>query len=196
VAFETTPSQTVGPYLGLGLPWGDGPHAVRAGTPGAVRLHGYVLDGNGDPIPDAMIETWQADPGGGFDHVEHRPDATGDEGAYPGFRGFGRSDTAPDGEYAITTLKPGRVPWPAPGGAQPALQAPHVDVSVFARGMLHRVVTRLYFADEAAANAQDPLLCSVDPERRDTLIARPDGDGGYRLDIRLQGPDETVFFDL
>jgi protocatechuate 3,4-dioxygenase alpha subunit len=194
--FATTPSQTVGPYLGLGLPWGDGPHAVRPGTPGAIVLCGFVLDGNGDPIPDAMVETWQSDPDGGFDHVEHRPDAAGDEGAYPGFRGFGRSDTVPDGEYRITTLKPGRVPWPASDGTAPTLQAPHVDVSVFARGMLHRVVTRLYFADEPAANAEDPLLSSVDPERRDTLLARPDVGGGYRLDIRLQGPDETVFFDL
>jgi protocatechuate 3,4-dioxygenase alpha subunit len=217
--FATTPSQTVGPYLGIGLPWGEGPHAVRPGTPGAIRLHGFVLDGNGDPIADAMVETWQADPDGGFDHVEHRPDAAGDEGAHPGFRGFGRSDTVPDGEFSITTLKPGRVPWPAAdgdrgdatgddatgdgaadgsagAGREPVLQAPHVDVSVFARGMLHRLVTRLYFADEEAANAEDPLLSSVDPERRDTLIARPDGDGGYRLDIRLQGPDETVFFDL
>jgi protocatechuate 3,4-dioxygenase alpha subunit len=213
--FATTPSQTVGPYLALGLPWGAGPHAVRPGTPGAIRLHGLVLDGAGDPVPDAMIETWQADPDGGFHHVGHRPDATGEQGPFPGFRGFGRSETVPDGEYAITTLKPGRVPWPvaadadpgAPNGAageadagaapsRPVLQAPHVDVSVFARGLLHRIVTRLYFGDEPAANAEDPLLRSVDPERRGTLIARPDGDGGYRLDIRIQGPDETVFFAL
>lgn len=223
----TTPSQTVGPYLALGLPWGAGPHAVPPGTPGAIRLHGLVLDGHGDPIPDALVETWQADPAGGFDHVDHRPDATGEQGPFPGFRGFGRSETVPDGRYAIVTLKPGRVPWPAvedgqdgqdgpdgegrqdgqhgqdgqdgaatAGGAGPLLQAPHVDVSVLARGLLHRVVTRLYFGDEDAANAEDPLLRAVDPGRRDTLVARPDGDGGYRLDIRLQGPDETVFFDL
>jgi protocatechuate 3,4-dioxygenase alpha subunit len=191
--FATTPSQTVGPYLALGLPWGEGPHAVRPGTPGTIRLHGLVLDGAGEPVPDALVETWQADPAGGFDHVEHRPDATGEQGPFPGFRGFGRSETVPDGEYAITTLKPGRVPWP---GEDPLLQAPHVDVSVFARGLLHRIVTRLYFGDEQAANAEDPLLRSVDPERRHTLIARPAGDGGYRLDIRIQGPDETVFFAL
>jgi protocatechuate 3,4-dioxygenase alpha subunit len=155
-----------------------------------------VLDGNGDPIPDAMVETWQADPDGGFDHVDHRPEATGEQGAFPGFRGFGRSETVADGEYAITTLKPGRVPWPTVAGDRAVLQAPHVDVSVFARGLLDRVVTRLYFGDEEAVNAEDPLLSSVDPDRRHTLIARPDGDGGYRLDIRIQGPDETVFFAL
>lgn len=196
MTFPTTPSQTVGPYLALGLPWGEGPHAVRPGTPGAIRLHGLVLDGAGEPVPDALVETWQADPAGGFDHVDHRPDATGEQGPFPGFRGFGRSETVPDGEYAITTLKPGRVPWPGADGADPLLQAPHVDVSVFARGLLHRIVTRLYFGDEEAANAEDPLLRSIDPERRHTLIARPDGDGGYRLDIRIQGPDETVFFAL
>jgi protocatechuate 3,4-dioxygenase alpha subunit len=107
----------------------------------------------------------------------------------PGFRGLGRSHTAPSGEYAILTLKPGRVP-----DGEGGLQAPHVDVSVFARGLLDRVVTRIYFADEAEANAEDPVLATLpDDASRRTLIAQPTEDG-YVLDIHLQGEDETVFF--
>jgi protocatechuate 3,4-dioxygenase alpha subunit len=181
-----TPSATVGPYLAIGLTWEDGPHAVDPGAPGALWLRGVVLDGNGDPVPDAMVETWQADPDGRFDH----PDDPRGAAAYPGFRGFGRAQTVPDGEYAVCTLKPGRVP-DGDGG----LQAPHVDVSVFARGLLDRVVTRIYFADEAVANAEDPVLRSLPGDRRDTLVAERTADG-YRLDIRLQGERETVFFDV
>ncbi|WP_320668956.1 protocatechuate 3,4-dioxygenase subunit alpha [Patulibacter defluvii] len=193
----TTPSQTVGPYLHLGLPWPDGPHVVPPDTAGAIVLHGQVLDGDGAPIPDALVESWQADPDGGFAHVDRDPRGSGDDGLPFGpFRGFGRSATDADGRYAITTLKPGRVPWPEAGGdGAPPLQAPHLALSVFARGLLHRVVSRAYFADEAAANADDPLLARVDPARRATLVAVPD-ERGYRLDLRLQGPDETVFFDL
>jgi protocatechuate 3,4-dioxygenase, alpha subunit len=186
----TTPSATVGPYLAIGLTWDDGPYAVAEGTEGAIWLRGRVFDGNGDLVPDAMIETWQADPAGGFDH----PDApAGDR--FPGFRGFGRSHTVvPAGEYGICTLKPGRVP-----DGEGGLQAPHVDVSVFARGLLDRVVTRIYFADEAAANAEDVVLASLpDDASRATLIAQP-SDDGYVLDIHLQScadksMDETVFF--
>jgi protocatechuate 3,4-dioxygenase alpha subunit len=180
----TTPSATVGPYLAIGLTWDDGPHIVEPGTPGAIWLRGAVLDGNGDPVPDALVETWQADPDGRFDH----PDDPRGAAPRPGFRGFGRSQTVGAGEYAICTLKPGRVPDGAGG-----LQAPHVDVSVFARGLLDRIVTRIYFADEAEANAEDPVLRSVPEDRRGTLVARPTDDG-YRLDIRLQGDGETVFF--
>jgi protocatechuate 3,4-dioxygenase alpha subunit len=183
-ALGPTPSQTVGPYLSIGLPWPDGPDVVPAGTPGAVLLHGVVTDGNGTPLPDALIETWQADPDGRFDH----PDDP--RGAVPGFRGFGRCPTDDEGRYAIRTLKPGRVPGPDGGW-----QAPHVDVSVFARGLLHRLVTRVYFADEAAANEEDPVLAAVPAGRRATLVAAPD-ERGYRLDIRLQGDDETVFFAI
>jgi protocatechuate 3,4-dioxygenase alpha subunit len=178
----STPSQTVGPFLSIGLPWPDGPDVVPDGTPGAVWLHGVVTDGAGTPLPDALIETWQADPDGRFDH----PDDP--RGRVPGFRGFGRCPTDDDGRYAIRTLKPGRVP-----GPDDTAQAPHVDVSVFARGLLHRVVTRIYFADEAAANATDPVLASVPEPRRATLVATRDA-RGYRFDIRLQGDDETVFF--
>ena len=178
-----TPSATVGPFLSIGLTWEDGPSVVPPETPGAIWLRGTVFDGNGDVVPDAMIETWQADPDGGFDH----PDDPRGAVTFPDFRGFGRSQTADAGQWAICTLKPGRVP-DGDGG----LQAPHIDVSVFARGILDRVVTRIYFADEA--NADDAVLRSLpDDDARATLIAVPTDDG-YRLDIHLQGDRETVFF--
>jgi protocatechuate 3,4-dioxygenase alpha subunit len=144
-----------------------------------------VFDGRDEAVADALIETWQADRDGRFDH----PDDPRGAVAAPGFRGFGRSQTVPDGEYAICTLKPGRLP-EGEGG----LQAPHIDVSVFARGLLDRVVTRIYFADEAEANAEDAVLGSLpDDAARRTLMATPTEDG-YRLDIHLQGDRETVFF--
>ena len=180
-----TPSQTIGPFFAIGLPWPDGPYVVPEGTPGAIWIRGTVLDGEGTPIPDAMVETWQADPDGRFDH----PDDP--RGAVAGFRGFGRSSADTDGRYGILTMKPGVVP--APDGSP---QAPHIDVSVFARGLLKRVITRIYFADEQDANASDPVLSQVaDAGRRSTLIAEPTDDG-YRFDIRLQGERETVFFEL
>jgi protocatechuate 3,4-dioxygenase alpha subunit len=182
-----TPSQTVGPYFAIGLPWADGPCAVPGGAPGAISIRGVVSDGAGDPVPDALLETWQADPAGRFADLRGH----GTRSALLGFRGFARCGTQEeDGSFAITTVKPGRVP--GPGGR---LQAPHMDVSVFARGLLHRCVTRIYFADEAQANAQDPVLARLPAERRSTLLAQPQ-DGGYRFDIRLQGRGETVFFSL
>jgi protocatechuate 3,4-dioxygenase, alpha subunit len=182
---RTTPSSTVGPYLSIGLGWDDGPYAVAPGTPGAVWIRGTVSDGADEQVCDALVETWQADPDGRFDH----PDDPRGAVAFPGFRGFGRSQTVEGGEYAICTLKPGRLP-DGDGG----LQAPHIDVSVFARGILDRVVTRIYFADEADANAEDAVLRSLpDDAARQTLIATP-ADDGYRLDIHLQGDRETVFF--
>ena len=185
--FATTPSQTVGPYFSIGLPWPEGPHAVVPGTEGAITISGMVYDGAGDPVPDAMIEIWQPDGEG------HFADAYGHGGAsaLDGFRGFARYGTEiGDGSYEILTVKPGRVP-----ALQGGLQAPHIAVSVFARGMLHRCVTRIYFADEAQANADDPVLGGVPAQRRPTLLAHP-ADGGYRFDIRLQGPQETVFFAI
>ena len=152
---EPTPSQTVGPFYAIGLPWAAGRFAVAEGTPGAVAIRGTVFDGAGEPVPDAMVETWQALGGG--------------------HRGFSRSD----GGLDVLTLK-----------------TPYVDVSVFGRGMLDRVVTRIYFADEPEVNAADPVFASVPAQRRATLLAQPDGDGGYRFDIHLQGPGETVFFAL
>jgi protocatechuate 3,4-dioxygenase, alpha subunit len=150
----TTPSQTVGPFFSIGLPWPEGPFAVAADAPGAVTISGTVYDGAGAPIPDALIETWS-------------PPAA-----------FTRSPTTDDGVYTLRTAK-----------------APFLDVSLFCRGLLHRVVTRIYFADEEAANAADPVLASVPADRRETLLARKTDDG-YRFDIHLQGDGETVFFDL
>ena len=180
-----TPSQTVGPYLSIALHWDDGPQVVPEGTPGAVWLRGRLLDGAGQPVTDGLVETWQADPEGRFDHPDDPRGAA--PPSVPGFRGFGRSETL-DGEYAVLTVKPGRLP-----DGEGGLQAPHVDLSVFARGLLDRVVTRLYFADEQEVNAADPVLQSLPPERRESLLARPTQDG-YRLDLVLQGEGETVFF--
>jgi protocatechuate 3,4-dioxygenase, alpha subunit len=171
----TTPSQTVGPFFAIELPYGDGRYAVPEGTPGAVWLRGRVLDGDGAPVPDALVETWQAGPDGRFD----------------GFRGFGRCPTDGQGRFEFVTVKPGQVP--GPGGR---LQAPHLEVGVFARGLLKRVNTRIYFPDEAEANAEDPVLSLVeDDAERQTLIARQE-DGALRFDIRLQGDGETTFFAI
>jgi protocatechuate 3,4-dioxygenase, alpha subunit len=186
-----TPSQTVGPFLAIGLPWPDGPFVVPEGTPGAISISGRVLDGAGEPVPDALIETWQAAPDGSFAH----PDDPRGPGDQAGFRGFGRCPTDPGGRYRISTLRPGAVPSPDGG-----TEAPHLDVSVFARGLLDRVVTRIYFPDEEAANAADPVLAAIaDDDRRATLIATPEpgaGEFAFRFDIRLQGAHETVFFDV
>lgn len=184
-----TPSQTIGPFFGHALTWADGPFVVPAGWPGGVRVWGYLYDGERQPVPDALVETWQADPEGHFAHPDdpRLPDDPAAD-AQDQFRGFGRSAADADGRFEIWTVKPGQVP--APDGR---LQAPHLDVSVFARGLLQRVVTRIYFGDEASANADDPVLLSVEEARRATLVAQPD-DGGYRLDVHLQGADETVFF--
>jgi protocatechuate 3,4-dioxygenase alpha subunit len=182
----------VGPYLAIGLPWPDGPFAVAEGTPDAIEITGLLLDGAGQPVPDGMIETWQADPDGRFAHPDD-PRGPG-EPAATAFRGFSRCPTGPDGGYRIVTLRPG--PLPSPDGST---EAPHLDVSVFARGLLDRVVTRIYFSDEPAANEADPVLASiVEPDRRATLIAaaQPGRTGAFRLDIHLQGERETVFFDV
>ena len=182
MALQVTPSQTVGPFFSIGLTWGDGAFAVPEGTDGAFWVRGRVTDGDGAPVPDAVIETWQADPDGHYNH----PDDPRGEGS--DFRGFARSPTDQDGRFAIHTVKPGPVP-----GAGGATQAPHLAMSVLARGLLNRVVTRVYFADEADRNAADPVLAGLPEDRRATLLAAPEGDG-YRFDVRLQGEDETVFF--
>jgi len=178
-----TPSATVGPYLAIGLTWPDGVWAAAEGTPGGCWIRGRVVDGAGAVVPDAMVETWQADPDGGFPSPEDPRGAA----SYPGFRGYARAQTS-TGEFAIFTLKPGRLP-----DGEGGLQAPHIDVSLFARGLLDRVVTRIYFADEADANAEDAVLQTVPADRRGTLLATPTADG-YRFDIDLQGDRETVFF--
>jgi protocatechuate 3,4-dioxygenase alpha subunit len=181
---ERTPSQTIGPFFAVGLPWSDGPNVVPAGTSGAFWVRGRVLDGAGDAVPDALVETWQADPNGGLGRRDDPPPTVA------GFRGFARSATDEAGRFAIFTVMPGVV---QSAGGTP--QAPHLDVSIFARGLLKRVVTRIYFA-EKDGNDRDPVLSSVrDVAARDTLVADRTDDG-YRFDIRLQGERETVFFDV
>jgi protocatechuate 3,4-dioxygenase alpha subunit len=181
-----TPSQTIGPFFAVGLPWPDGPDVVADGTPGALWIGGQVTDGAGEPVPDALVETWQADGAGRFAH----PDDPRGPATFA-FRGFGRCPTDADGRWAVRTVKPGPLPT-AEGG----LEAPHVNVSVFARGLLNRVVTRVYFPDEAEANAADPVLASIpDPQVRARLVAVADGDR-LRFDIRLQGEQETPFLAI
>lgn len=179
-----TPSQTVGPYLAIGLTWPGGPFVVPEGTPGSVTVSGVLYDAAGEPVTDGLVETWQADPDGHFDHPD---DPRAAAPAVPGFRGFGRCATDADGRFAIVTLPPG----PLGDG-----QAPHLDVSVFARGLLDRVVTRIYLPDRTEANATDPVLAALPPERAATLVARDEGPGALRFDIHLGGESETVFFAL
>jgi protocatechuate 3,4-dioxygenase alpha subunit len=184
-----TPSQTVGPYFSMRLPWPEGPFVVPEGTPQAITIIGRLYDGAGEVIPDGLIETWQADPDGRFAHPSdpRGPVPSG----YTAFRGFGRAKTELDGSFKIVTLKPGPLPF-----GDGRTEAPHIDVSVFSRGMLDRSVTRIYFPDEAEANAADPVLAAVPSGRRGTLIAQAAGDGLLRFDVRMQGERETVFFDL
>ena len=178
-----TPSQTAGPFLSIGLLRAPMlAELVPAGTPGAIRVHGVVFDGAGEPVTDALLEIWQADLAGRY--------PAGAAGA-GGFSGFGRSGTAAGGRFDFLTVKPGRVA--GPGGT---LQAPHLNVGIFARGLLRRLATRLYFPDEEAANAEDPILSGLAPAARATLVAQPVGDGSVRLDIRLQGSGQTTFFAL
>lgn len=185
-----TPSQTVGPYLHIGLTWEGGHLVVPPDTAGAVRIVGTLYDGTGAAVPDGLIETWQADPDGRFDHPDD-PRGPSGQWAERGFAGFARASTVDGGSFEIVTVKPGRLPF-----GDGRMQAPHLDVSVFARGMLDRTVTRLYFPDEAEANAADPVLSAVDPQRRHTLVAVAEPDGTLRFDIHLQGEHETVFFAL
>ncbi|MCD0447515.1 protocatechuate 3,4-dioxygenase subunit alpha [Glycomyces sp. A-F 0318] len=160
-----TPAQTVGPFYGFALPYPGGPVVVEGGE---LRLSGAVLDGAGDPVPDALVEVLQADVRGRLDSGL-----------------FGRCPTAPEGRFAFTTVRPG----PTADGC-----APHLAVIVHARGLLLHLHTRVYFPGEPL-NAADPVLAKVPDARRGTLIAA-EAEDGYRFDIRLQGPDETVFFDV
>jgi protocatechuate 3,4-dioxygenase alpha subunit len=192
-----TPSQTAGPFFAYGLTsngaydWNDA-FSSNLVTPDAsgerIRVEGRVFDGDGAPVPDAMLEIWQADAQGRFSDPQDRralPNST--------FKGFGRCGTDANGDYAFDTIRPGPVPDP---DGRP--QAPHLLLAIFARGMLLHLFTRIYF-DGEAANAADPVLALVPTERRGTLIAprqSRSGNAVYRFDIRLQGDDETVFFDV
>ena len=181
-----TPSQTIGPFFHFALLDRDRSELVPPDHPDAVRIMGTVYDGAGEPVPDAMVEIWQADPSGRYDHP-----ADDGEGPPSGrdLTGFGRCGTDEGGSFSFVTLKPG--PVPGPDGA--SLQAPHLVVSVFARGLLKRLVTRVYFPDEGEANARDPVLSSVeDPELRRTLVAEEEGDA-LRFDVLLQGEGQTAF---
>jgi protocatechuate 3,4-dioxygenase, alpha subunit len=182
-----TPSQTVGPYFAIGLTWDDGPQVVPDGTADAFWIRGRVIDGNGDPIPDAVVETWQADADGRFAHPDD-PRGAVDWGE---FRGLGRCGTDDDGRFGIYTIKPGPVP-----GPDGSTQAPHIDVTVMSRGMLARVVTRIYFPEEEAANAADPVLSSLPATAASETLIATKSDDGYTFDVHLQGENETVFFDI
>ena len=208
--FGQTPSQTVGPFFHYGLPWKGGADLVGAADIGArpdlmppqhyvlatpharppipgphIEIFGRVLDGAGVPVPDAMVEIWQANAAGRYNSTS---DPRSEIALDPGFVGFGRSSTSEAGEYRFRTVLPGRVP--GPGNR---LQAPHIAIGVMGRGLLKRLVTRLYFEDGEGLDL-DPVLELVPEARRNTLIARREG-SGYRFDIVLQGAGETVFFD-
>jgi protocatechuate 3,4-dioxygenase alpha subunit len=185
-----TPSQTVGPFFAIELTTDEHCLSCVAGQKAQgerVWLRFRVLDGDGAPVDDAMLEIWQADANGKYNH----PDDPQLQQLDPGWIGFGRLATAEDGSCVLETIKPGQV-------AHGALEAPHLAVAVFARGMLKPLYTRVYFAGDAA-NREDPVLQLVPPERRETLMARPDSTrpkGYWKFDLYLQGDQETVFFDL
>ena len=183
-----TPSQTVGPFFHIGLGYASYEELVPADRHGAIRIEGIVSDGEGVPVNDALIEIWQANEAGRYAHPEdRRTELALDED----FDGFGRCATDENGRYGFVTVKPGRVP-----GPNGAMQAPHIEVSVFARGLLKRLATRIYFPGEEGANREDPVLSLIaDPDLRSTLLATED-DGVYRFDIHLQGDRETAFFDV
>jgi protocatechuate 3,4-dioxygenase alpha subunit len=185
----TTPGQTVGPFFALGLDRPEWSDLARHNPDGArVVIEGRVLDGDGAPVPDALIELWQANSAGRYDHVV---DEQADKQIDPNFHGYGRVATDAQGQFRIKTIKPGPVP-----GRGNALQAPHINVAFFARGLLRQLQTRIYFSDEPA-NASDPLLSSIEDDSvRRTLIARRGDSGVYRFDFILQGKDETAFLDL
>jgi protocatechuate 3,4-dioxygenase alpha subunit len=210
--FGQTPWQTLGPFFHYALPWKGGADLVGGSDLGArpelmpsghdllhrtaprgqvdgdrIEIEGRVLDGAGEPLADAMVEIWQADAQGRYENLADAPqDAPRD----PQFVGFGRAATQEDGSFRFRTIRPGRVP--GPGNS---LQAAHIAVAVLGRGLIKRLVTRLYFEGGEGVD-DDPVLTLVPAARRATLIARRTGEAAYRFDIRLQGEHETVFFDI
>jgi protocatechuate 3,4-dioxygenase, alpha subunit len=188
MSLETTSSQTIGPYLHIGLTWLVTDNLAPPGVVGdRVTIEGRIVDGDGNAVNDAVVEIWQANAQGRYAH----PDDPQDKPLEPAFKGFGRVTTDQDGMFRFTTIKPGRVPAPGAG-----LQAPHLNVTIFTRGLLKHLITRMYFPNEAA-NDDDPVLARVPNERRATLIAAPieGSSGSLRWDVVLQGKNETVFFD-
>lgn len=184
-----TPSQTVGPFFKIELTADEHcvPCLARPNTKGERAWITFrVLDGEGAPVDDAMLEIWQADSTGRYNHPDDPRRGTPEEG----WAGFGRVATGQDGSCVLETIRPGSVSYNS-------VQAPHLNVAVFARGMLKQLYTRVYFAGDAA-NESDPVLARVPPDRRDTLLAKPDSShpGHWKFDLRLQGEQETVFFDV
>lgn len=193
MSLQMTASQTVGPYLHIGLDWLNNGNLAGEGVTGErVTIEGRLFDGDGKPVTDGLVEIWQANAHGKYAH----PEDTRDLPLEAGFKGFGRMPTDGDGMFRFTTIKPGRVP-----GTDGTLQAPHILVSVLGRGVIKRLATRIYFPDEAS-NADDPVLSQVPAQRRDTLIARriAGREGALEFNILIQGDwhgqGETVFFDV
>ena len=189
MSLYATANQTVGPYLAIGLSWLTTTRIAPVGTPGErITIEGSVLDGDRAGVSDGMIEIWQADANGKYAHPEDTQKISGT----PGFRGFGRVPTNARGAFRFSTIKPGSVP--GPGGVP---QAPHLVISVFMRGSLKHLATRIYFPDEAA-NASDPILKLVPAARRETLVAKRvrGRKNALQWDVVVQGPGETVFFDF
>lgn len=188
MSLQTTASQTVGPYLHIGLTWLVTDNLVAAGVAGdPITLEGRITDGDGQPVNDALVEIWQANANGRYAHPEDARDIA----LEPAWKGFGRVPTDERGAFRFTTIKPGRVP-----AANGGLQAPHINVLILMRGMLKHLNTRVYFPNDPA-NADDAVLQSVPAARRNTLIAQPVAGKSSALqwDVRLQGEGETVFFE-
>jgi protocatechuate 3,4-dioxygenase alpha subunit len=188
MTLRATTSQTVGPFFSIGMERLNRAELAGPGVAGErVTIEGRVLDADGVGVPDSIIELWQANSYGKYEH----PDDQQDKPVEAAFQGYGRIPTDEDGKFRFTTIKPGAVP-----GPDGKLQAPHIAVSVFMRGLLRRLVTRIYFPDEPG-NAGDFALSLVEPGRRGTLIAwrTPGVEGLLKWDVIMQGPGETVFFD-
>jgi protocatechuate 3,4-dioxygenase, alpha subunit len=187
--YVQTPSQTIGPFFHFALPYEAGPNVAGEKAEGErITIEGRITDGDGLPVTDALVEIWQANAHGRYNH----PDDTQDKPLDEAFGGFGRAPTDEEGMFRFYTVKPGAVP-----SLHNEMQAPHINISILARGVLKRMATRLYFADETELNRYDPVLNLVPKERRVTLIAQRSADAPvYRLDIALQGMNETVFFDI
>jgi protocatechuate 3,4-dioxygenase alpha subunit len=187
MSLRASTSQTIGPFLRIGLEWmvieDLAPQAVAGQR---VRIEGKVFDGDGKPVNDAAVEIWQANSHGKY----ASPEDPQEKALESAFRGFGRSLTDDAGAFRFRTIKPGRVP-----GPDGKLQAPHLVVTVFMRGLLKQLLTRMYLPDEPA-NTDDPVLSLVPAERRATLVARKAGDGVFEWNVVLQGKNETVFFDF
>jgi protocatechuate 3,4-dioxygenase alpha subunit len=189
MSLVATTSQTVGPFFKIGFGWLNRDNLVGEGVSGEhVTVQGRVFDGDGVPVPDAILEIWQANAHGKYDH----PEDTQNKPLEPGFKGYGRVPVSIDGVFRFVTIKPG--PVPGPKGKE---QAPHLAISIFMRGLLKRLVTRMYFPDDER-NPGDPILNLVEPTRRSTLIAKKTagGPGTLEWNVVLQGPEETVFFDV